>query len=183
MTARSRPVLPVDGLVDAPAEPVTTGRLRQALGRFVSGVIVVTTAEPDGRDVHGMTANAFSSVSLRPPLVLVSVANEAHLQARIHRTGRYGVSVLGAGQAALAEHFAGRRPNAEPVSFHWRDGLPLLEPALARLTCTVVESVPAGDHTIHLGRVDTIDEQDGTPLVFHRGQLAGLTTFPTTRQG
>jgi flavin reductase (DIM6/NTAB) family NADH-FMN oxidoreductase RutF len=150
-------------------------RLRRALGRFVSGVTVVTTAgADDDRQVHGMTANAFTSVSLRPPLVLVSIANQANLQSRLLATGRYGVSVLTDEQASLAQHFSGRQAHPDQVRFVWRDGLPLIDDALVQLTCTVVAAHPAGDHTLHVARVDTLAELTGEPLVYHRSQLRRL---------
>ena len=80
---------------------VTPLHMRKALGRFASGVTIVTTAEcEDEASVHGMTANAFTSVSLDPPLVLVSIANRARMNQRIRETGRYGVSILAGGVAS-----------------------------------------------------------------------------------
>jgi flavin reductase (DIM6/NTAB) family NADH-FMN oxidoreductase RutF len=162
----------------APPHPgeVSPLAFRQALGRFVSGVTVVTTARglAEHPEVHGMTANAFTSVSLRPPLVLVSVSTRAHLDPRIAETGRYGVSVLGRDQEQLARHFAGGPRRPEPVEFVWRDGLPLVDGALVHLTCTVRASYPAGDHTLHVARVDSLWFQDGPPLVFYTGALRGL---------
>ena len=150
-------------------------RLRHALGRFVSGVIVVTTADGENdQQVHGMTANAFTSVSLQPPLVLVCIANAANLQSRLLASGRYGISVLTDEQESLAQHFAGRQAYPELVRFVWRDGLPLIDSALVQLTCTVVATHPAGDHTLHVARVDTLAEFNGEPLVYHRSRRRGL---------
>lgn len=159
----------------APAEQVSPQRLRSALANFASGVTVVTTAGGSGtQQVHGMTANAFTSVSLEPPLVLVSVSNTAHLQERILQTGRYGISILSREQEAFARHFAGQSSQAELVRFVWRDGLPLVDGALAHLTCTVLDSHLAGDHTLHVARVDTVTHEGGAPLVYHRGSFSGL---------
>ncbi|MDQ2958047.1 MAG: flavin reductase family protein [Actinomycetota bacterium] len=157
------------------AGEVHPAQLRQALGKFASGVTVVTTSGGlGGHEVHGMTANAFSSVSLRPPLVLVSVSNSAHLHPRIAETGRYGISILGRRQESLAQHFAGRESHPELVRFVWRDGLPLIDAALVHLTCSVVNSHLAGDHTIYVAHVDTVAQLDGPPLVFHDGLLRGV---------
>jgi flavin reductase (DIM6/NTAB) family NADH-FMN oxidoreductase RutF len=147
--------------------------LRRALGRFASGVTVVTTVGAEGTDVHGMTANAFTSVSLDPPLVLVSVSREAKCNERITDSGRYGVSILGAEQQALCRHFAGagHRPD---LDFVWWDGLPLIGAALAHLVCTVQASYRAGDHVLHVGVVDQLGERDGAPLVFYNGKLRTL---------
>ena len=119
-----RPDLPDPARVTKPrsalrqAGQLDPARLRHALGRFVSGVIVVTTADGENdQQVHGMTANAFTSVSLQPPLVLVCIANAANLQSRLLASGRYGISVLTDEQESLAQHFAGRQAYPELVRF------------------------------------------------------------------
>lgn len=147
---------------------VTGAELRKALGKFVSGVTVVTAAVGD--DVHGMTANAFTSVSLDPPLVLVSIATKAKMDARIKESGRYGISILCKAQEPLCLHFAGARLR-EPVepNFVWRQGVPLLDGAIVHLACTVRDSHPAGDHTLHVGHVDGLWHGHGEPLVFYTG--------------
>jgi flavin reductase (DIM6/NTAB) family NADH-FMN oxidoreductase RutF len=153
---------------------VNMAGLRRALGRFTSGVTVVTTASALSADVHGMTANAFTSVSLDPPLVLISVSTDAKCNRRIVESGRYGISILGAEQHALCSHFAGAAQRPDLVKFLWRDGLPLIVAALAHLVCTVRASHPVGDHTLHIGEVDQLWERDGAPLVFYNGQLRAL---------
>jgi len=152
--------------------------LRKALGRFASGVTVVTTGSSTGEDgaagVHGMTANAFTSVSLDPPLVLVSVATKARMDARIAANGRYGVSILRREQEPVSLHFAGGRPCPDRVRFVERGGVPLLEGALVHLACTVYDSHSAGDHTLHVGRVDELWSCHGDPLVFFTGGFRAL---------
>ncbi len=156
------PVSTVDGLA-----------LRRALGGFASGVTVVTTVV-DG-EVHGMTANAFTSVSLSPPLVLVSIAATAKMDARIRESGRYGVSVLCRAQEPLSLHFAGARlREPQTPSFVWREGMPLVEGALVQFACTVTDSHPAGDHTLHIGHVDGVWREHGEPLLFYTGAFASL---------
>ncbi|MCW2985822.1 MAG: flavin reductase [Conexibacter sp.] len=154
---------------------VTGWAMRKALSRFVSGVTIVTTADGEGHgaEVHGMTANAFTSVSLDPPLVLVSIARKARMDAMIRENGRYGVSILCKAQEPHSMHFAGR-PMDEEVSFHWRGGVPFLEDALAHLACTVYDSHAAGDHTLHVGHVDGLWYGDGDPLVFYTGGFRAL---------
>jgi flavin reductase (DIM6/NTAB) family NADH-FMN oxidoreductase RutF len=146
--------------------------LRKALGRFVSGVTVVTSAVGD--EVHGMTANAFTSVSLDPPLVLVSIGTSAKMDQRIREGGRYGVSILRREQEPLSLHFAGASLCSDDVRFVWHDGVPVLDGALVHLACTVVDSHPAGDHTLHVGRVDGLWYDNGHPLVFYTGAFRSL---------
>lgn len=158
--------------------------IRSALRRLVSGVTVVTTTQGGpangtqpglrGGAVHGMTANSFTSVSLDPPLVLVSVARQAKMDRWIAETGRYGVSVLSGAQKPLSAHFAGGPQLRQEVRFEWRDGLPLLTGALVQLTCSVRASHPAGDHTLHIGELSGLWWRDGDPLVFYGGRLRTL---------
>lgn len=160
-------------------EAVTDTRyLRRVLGRFTTGVTVVTacdtgTAEGD-RSVHGMTANAFTSVSLSPPLVLVSIAATARMDRCIRNSGAYGVSVLAEHQAAIADRFAGRGADETPVRFRWIQGVPVLTEALGHVICSLHRSVPAGDHTLHLGKVQGVDSRAGRPLVFYAGDFCLL---------
>ncbi len=149
---------------------------RNALGRFATGVTVVTTAVDDG--VHGMTANAFTTVSLNPPLVLVSVAKQARMHVRMLQTARFGVSVLSEDQLAFAWNFAGRPQEGLKQDFVWRHGVPLLANALAHLVCSVETSYPGGDHTLFLGRVEDLWYRDGSPLTFYRGRFFGLIPLP-----
>ncbi|MBO9359871.1 MAG: flavin reductase [Thermomicrobium sp.] len=163
---------PSDQLIDEPAPMIDPRHFRRTMGRFATGVTVITVARPEG--AHGMTANAFLSVSLDPPLVLVSVDRRARMHAYLLETTRYGVSVLARDQERAARHFAGK-PQAgyEPV-FAWREGVPLLEGAVAQVVCDVWERVPAGDHTLVLGRVRWLDYWEREPLVFFGGDFRCL---------
>ncbi len=145
--------------------------LRQVMGRFATGVTVVTTLERD--TIHGMTANAFLSVSLRPPLVLVSLGR-CRMNEMLPRTRRYGVSVLAHDQEDFAAHFAAQRTAPEEPRFVWREGLPLLEGALAQLVCRVVDVHPAGDHMLWIGEVEHLAHADGEPLLFYTGRFGTL---------
>jgi len=140
---------------------------RNALGRFATGVTVVTTQYGDR--VHGMTANAFVSVSLDPPLVLVSVDNRSHMNQILPLAGRYGVSILGEDQEALSNHFAGRSNNGLTVDFITQHEMPLLPGAVAHFVVEVIDIHPAGDHTLYIGRVEFFEWHDGKPLVFFGG--------------
>ncbi len=144
---------------------------RQVMGRFATGVTVVTTVERDV--VHGMTANGFLSVSLRPPLVLVSLGR-CRMNEMLPRSGRYGVSMLAHDQQHFAAHFAAQKRSAVEPRFVWHKGLPLLEGALAHLGCRVVDVHRAGDHVLWIGEVEYIDHRDDEPLLFYTGRFGTL---------
>ncbi|HEX8917650.1 MAG TPA: flavin reductase family protein [Chloroflexota bacterium] len=146
------------------------------MGRFATGVTVVTTTW--GGDVHGMTANAFVSISIDPRLVLVSVSKRARMHDMLLASRRYALSVLAEDQEGVARHFAGRTKKITSVDFEWKDDLPLVKHALAHVRCTVDAHHEAGDHTLFLGRVDDLDFRDGYPLVFFRGRFYGVTSRP-----
>ena len=150
---------------------------RNALGRFATGVTVITTVAPDG--VHGMTANAFTSVSLDPPLVLVSVAKQARTHEYLSQARRFGVSILSAEQEPFAWHFAGRPRDGLKTPFVWKREVPLLQDALAHLVCSVETAYPGGDHTLFLGRVEELWYRDGSPLAVYRGRFFGLIPLPS----
>jgi flavin reductase (DIM6/NTAB) family NADH-FMN oxidoreductase RutF len=145
--------------------------LRQVMGRFATGVTVVTTLYRE--TIHGMTANAFLSVSLRPPLVLVSLG-ACKLGEMLPRTKRYGVSVLAHDQKHFAAHFAAQRASPVEPAFDWREGIPLLSGALAHLVCRVVDVHPAGDHVLWIGEVESLHHRDGEPLLFYTGRFGTL---------
>jgi len=146
---------------------------RRTLGMFATGVTVLTTLRGD--QVHGMTANAFMSVSLSPPLVLISLERRARLCSMLHEGTRYGVSVLADGQAGLSDRFAGRADDdlPEPRFVTVRD-TPLVDGALAHLVARVVRSYWGGDHSLFLGRVEYARHHSGSPLLFHGGRYERL---------
>lgn len=156
-------------------EPVTPNEFRAALGRFASGVTVITVPTAGG-GVHGMTANAFCSVSLRPPLVLVCIDHLAETYLRVRESGQFGVSVLKEEQEALSEFFADPERNHDAayrlgITYHnMKSGLPVLSGALANLDCKVVNAHAAGDHTVFIGEVEEIELGEGSPLLYFRGR-------------
>ncbi len=156
-------------------ELVTPDEFRAALGRFASGVTVITVETAEGH-IHGMTANAFCSVSLQPPLVLVCIDHLAETYLRVRERGEFGVSVLREDQEALSEFFADpeRNPDAAyrlGIRFRkMKTGTPVLETALANLDCRVVVAHATGDHTIFVGEVREVTLSEGTPLLYFRGQ-------------
>ncbi len=146
-------------------------RLRRAMGRFATGVTVVTTAERD--QVHGMTANGVMSVSLDPPLIVVSLG-ASKMDDMLPRTRRYGVSVLSAKQETLAKHFAGRPLEDAAPKFTWFKELPFIDGALAHVGCRVEAIHDAGDHRLWVGRVEYMEYEDGEPLIFYAGRFGHL---------
>jgi flavin reductase (DIM6/NTAB) family NADH-FMN oxidoreductase RutF len=166
---------PTDATVTADMPEVSPHEFRAALGRFASGVTVITVPTADD-DAHGMTASSFCSVSLHPPLVLVCVDHLAETYLHLRERCCFGVSVLKEEQEALSEFFADpeRNPDAAyrlGVRYErMASGMPVLADALAKLDCTVVDAHPAGDHTIFVGRVNEISVNEGTPLLYFRGR-------------
>lgn len=153
---------------------IDPSEFRNTLGKFASGITVVTTAHEGS--VHGMTANAFVSVSLEPPLVLVSVDNRSRTRKILSQSGSFGVSILSGDQRDLSQHFAGRPKEGLEIPFVWQSGIPLLEGAVGRLVCKVADVHPAGDHTLYIGEVEYLDHEDGMPLIFYTGRYANLQT-------
>jgi len=151
---------------------------RRTLGMFATGVTVLTTRSEE--TVHGMTANAFMSVSLRPPLVLVSVDRRARMSNLLHEGTRFGVNVLEAGQAVLSDRFAGRVVADEEVEprFELVHETPLVEGALAHLVARVVRSYWGGDHSLFLAQVEYARYGEGEPLLFHGGRYERIVRDP-----
>ncbi|MEU5692901.1 flavin reductase family protein [Actinosynnema sp. NPDC020468] len=158
----------------APANTLRPSSFRQVMSRFATGVVVLTVG---GEHVHGMTANSFTSVSLRPPLVLCCVAHSAAMHGALVAERRFGVSVLAADQQHLARYFADRtRPRGsaqfEPTDW-WpgpRTGAPLLSNSLAWLECELTDAHRAGDHSVFVGAVlSTVRGADRDGLLFLDG--------------
>jgi flavin reductase (DIM6/NTAB) family NADH-FMN oxidoreductase RutF len=150
---------------------------RRTLGMFATGVTVLTTRV--GEQVHGMTANAFMSVSLQPPLVLISIDRRARMGALLHQGTRFGVSVLEARQTGLSDRFAGRVADDPPeATFEVVHETPLVEGALAHLVARVVRSYWGGDHSLFLGQVEFARYGEGRPLLFHGGRYERLVSDP-----
>lgn len=146
---------------------------RRTLSRFATGVTVITVVH-QGR-VHGMTANAFMSVSLKPPLVLISVGRTAHMHTLLEPGSHYGVSVLSDDQEMLSRHFGGRPVNNLEVAFIHEQGVPLLKGAIAHIVARVVDVHDAGDHTLFIGEVQYMKGRHGSPLLFYSGSYGQMT--------
>jgi len=146
--------------------------LRSTLGMFATGVTVITTLKAG--QVHGMTANAFMSVSLDPALVLVSIDRRTKMCGLLYEGSRYGVSVLCETQSELSDRFAGRAVNSAEPRFDVVRDTPLVDGALAHFVARVERSYWGGDHSLFLGRVEYARQHSGAPLLFHRGRYERL---------
>jgi flavin reductase (DIM6/NTAB) family NADH-FMN oxidoreductase RutF len=148
--------------------PGTAGPLRRALGRFVTGVTVVTVPTAEG--AVGITANSFTSVSLDPPLVLWCPARTSRRFGHFADAPHFSIHVLGAGQMELARRFASGdghfTPGPEGLS---TEGVPVLPDVLARFDCALHAEHDGGDHLITVGRVLRVTLRPGAPLVFAGG--------------
>lgn len=147
--------------------------MREVMSNFATGITVLTAG---GEHCHGMTANAFSSVSLKPPLVLCCVARTAQMHEAILRTRHFGVSVLSAEQEHLARYFASKNRPPGAAQFEqveWfparHSGAPLLAGSLAWLECELAEVYHGGDHSIFLGTVLDAARRSGDALLFFGG--------------
>lgn len=154
---------------------LNSSEFRKAMGSFATGVTIITL-DLDG-EVHGMTANAFASVSLDPLFVLVCVDHKTRTHAHLHAKKRFGINVLSVGQRAISEYYA------RPVRSHEHaeeeagarfertiHGTPMLQEALAYLECRLHSAEEAGDHTIFIAEVEDVVVRDGEPLLFFRGR-------------
>ncbi len=143
---------------------------RRIMGHWSTGVAVVATRR--GERPWGLTANAFASVSLDPPLVLVCVDLEADTHDPLRDTGLFAISILAGEQERLARRFAATDVADKSEGVAWREeatGAPVLEGAVAWLDCRLWAHYPAGDHTIFVGQVVAGDAAERAPLLYFRG--------------
>jgi flavin reductase (DIM6/NTAB) family NADH-FMN oxidoreductase RutF len=155
---------------------LTPTEFRTALRSFAAGVTVVTTRDREGQP-SGLTASAFTSVSLSPPLVLVCVDHAATAHPDFRERGWFAVNVLRREQEALSRRFAvSGGDKFHDLSYReGSSGLPLLDGTLATLECRIVEAHEAGDHTIFVGLVESATVAGGRPLVYFHGGYHSLT--------
>lgn len=152
-----------------------TRALRDAFGRFATGVTVMTTREGDGTP-RGFTANSFSSVSLDPPLLLVCIGNNAQSGPAFRAAPHFAVNVLADAQRDIAKLFASRSEEKFDLT-HWVAGphdLPLLPGALATFICAQHNLVEAGDHVILIGEIIETEIADGGALGYYRGEFISI---------
>ena len=149
---------------------------RAVLGRFASGVTVVTATDAERQD-HGMTVSAFCSLSLAPPLVLVCIDRAASMHGILEPDVPFAVNILSSGQEAISRRFStGDPPNRFDGLGYTRGqtGVPLLDDVLAWLECRVAMRHEEGDHTVVVGRVETAGARQERPLLYYRGGYATL---------
>jgi len=151
------------------------------MGSFATGVTVITVDQQG--EVHGMTANAFTAVSLDPMLVLVCVDYRARTHAHLHARKRFGVNVLRSDQQAISEYYARAsetHQRAEAAGAHFDrtpHGTPVLRGALAYLECSLRRAEEAGDHTIFIAEVEDVVVRDGEPLLYFRSKYWDVGTM------
>lgn len=157
----------------ASTEPIDTATFRAVMRRFATGVTVVSHRHEG--EPTGMTANAFLSVSMTPPLVLVSVRRQSQFIHQVAVGDRYGVNFLAEHQEHLSAHFGGRRDEAlTPRFFDWQD-VPLLDGSLAHIAARVVDIHPAGDHLLYIAEIEHLRcSGEAPPLIFYGGDYKQL---------
>jgi len=156
--------------------PIEHNELRRVMGHFATGVAVITTRDVDGKP-FGLTANAVSSVSLTPPLLLVCVDKKAESHPAFERSGQFTVNVLAREHEDVSRRFAvsGGDKFSDVSHRAGRTGSPVLDGAIAVVECRVVAAHDAGDHTIYVGEVEHAEAAaDGEPLLFFRGKYHRL---------
>ena len=159
--------------MNARFEHIDPRALRDACGAFATGVTVISTRTDEGD--HGMTANAFMSVSLDPPMIAISLDHKSKLLDKVRASGRYAVSILSDEMEKLAMHFAGRFDPDHADPFEELDGLPVVPGAASVFVCDVAQDVEAGDHVVFIGQVTRLERASGArPLLFHGGKFGGL---------
>ncbi len=149
---------------------------RRIMGHFATGVTVVTTWYED--KPHGMTANAVASLSLDPPLVLVSVDVKAQMNTSLKASACFAVNILTVEQEALSVRFAKHGPkDFSDIAYRaGTTGSPVFEQALAYVDCRVTNILPGGDHDIFIGEIVEGGTGEGRPLVFYEGQYGSLSS-------
>ncbi len=157
---------------------VDASSLRRAMGRFATGVTVITAR--NGEEFHGMTANSITTVSFDPLLVLFCVNKKSRLSSIVQQVGSFAINVLAAHQENISRHFAGSLPAPAqlPYGTHFEElaGTPALGGSISTIACQVHQVIEAGDHNMVLGKVLAVRylEEDTAPLVYFRGRYRHL---------
>lgn len=152
---------------------------RDAMGKFATGVTVVLT-EVNGV-THGVTVNAFMSVSLNPMLVLISLKNDSRTLYHIKESKTFTVNILSSEQEQISDTFASKQKSLDDVEFDLLFGLPVISGALSQIACTVSTSYLEGDHHLIIGKVHDIHLNNGEPLIFSEGTYRLLKESPVYR--
>jgi flavin reductase (DIM6/NTAB) family NADH-FMN oxidoreductase RutF len=150
--------------------------LRRVMGMFATGVTVLTTRDASGRP-YGLTANAVTSLSLDPPLLIICIDKRAETHPHFFDSRCFVVNILAEDQEELSTHFAksgGEKFGSLPYSIN-PDGVPVLQGTLAQVECRIIETHEGGDHVIHIGEVQHAEVRGGRPLLFFQGKYRQLT--------
>ncbi len=157
---------------------VTSEEFRRAMRRWPTGVAIITARLTDGK-AEGMTVNSLISISLDPPLLMVSLTRDSRTLVGVTASNRFGVSILGTGTEELCWSFARAREARDFEGFSDDSGVPLADRANARMVCRVQDTIPISDHVLVIGEVQLIEveEEELDPLIFHEGALRDFGAY------
>jgi flavin reductase (DIM6/NTAB) family NADH-FMN oxidoreductase RutF len=150
---------------------ITNDEFKAALGRFASGVTVVTTKDADG-NLHGLTVSAFCSVSMNPPLILVCIHKNTGSYSSFEESKAFVVNILEESQQQISNHFASHSDDKFSGQHYElnENGLPILADCLVNLECSLKHSYDGGDHTIFVGEIEKTTVHGGKPLIYAQGK-------------
>jgi flavin reductase (DIM6/NTAB) family NADH-FMN oxidoreductase RutF len=157
---------------DHKAGDIDHAHFRKVMGSFATGITVITAESHD--EIRGMTANAFMSGSLNPPLCIISVAKRARMHAYLVEAGEFGVSILAQGQEHHSAHFSGTPVAGFVPDFIRLGRTPVLRDASATIAADTIAHHDCGDHSIFVGRIVCLETRSKPPLVVHDGRYASL---------
>jgi flavin reductase (DIM6/NTAB) family NADH-FMN oxidoreductase RutF len=151
--------------------------MRRTMGRFLTGVAVITTKS--GEELHGMTINSLTSISLKPPILMISLNFGTRTGEALLESGKFAISILGAKQESIARRFAVRGGERfDGGEFDLTDnGIPVIKGALSQADCTVVSQYDIGDHQVFFGQVTRCRDRDGEGLAFNAGKFGSFKDF------
>jgi flavin reductase (DIM6/NTAB) family NADH-FMN oxidoreductase RutF len=151
--------------------------MRRTMGRFLTGVAVITTKS--GEELHGMTINSLTSISLKPPILMISLNFGTRTGEALLESGKFAISILGAKQESIARRFAVRGGERfDGGEFDLTDnGIPVIRGALSQADCTVVNQYDIGDHQVFFGQVTSCRDRDGEGLAFNAGKFGSFKDF------
>ncbi|MDC3415045.1 flavin reductase family protein [Aquibacillus sp. 3ASR75-11] len=149
---------------------------RDAMGRFATGITIVTAEYEE--EVHGMTVNAFMSISLEPKLIAISIDENASMYDKLQETKQFGLSILSEQQKDISMIYAKQKEKDREITFIKRNNIPVLPHSLASFTCHVTDTYKAGDHMIFIAEVQDLElgEQNEDPILYYSGKYHNLQT-------
>ncbi|WP_096269774.1 flavin reductase family protein [Paucisalibacillus globulus] len=147
-------------------------QFRNAMGRFATGITVVSLEY--NNEIMAMTVNAFMSVSLSPKLIAISIDEKAKMYSKLGEVNEFGISILSSNQKDFSKIFAKQVESKEQIPFISLDGVPVLQEALAALSCRIVNSLKAGDHIVYIGEVTQYTTREVEPIIFFNGKYRYL---------